>query len=465
MSDVSPAPSQLQTGTTFAGRYDVVRCISMGGMGAIYEVVHRDTKRRRALKVMLPSLLLDRDMRERFALEAVVTADVESEHIVETFDAGIDETTGCPFLVMELLKGQDLSRCLRERGPLGEREVIALLEQAARGLDKTHARGIVHRDLKPENLFLTSRDDGTPRLKILDFGIAKIVAQSQALSGTRNLGSPLYMAPEQLDGGLKIGPATDLYALAQIAFTLLVGRPYWEDDAVIAGGVYALLMKVARGIPEPASARAAAEAERLPSGFDAWFAKATALSPDDRFRRASEQVEALRELLPSTTGPEAPLAVGLAGTTPAATAQAETSPGSPGVGHTTGFRPMVMGSDARARSTRWPVVAAVLAVGAGALAIVLRFAAPDASPPSPKPESATAEPTPPAADPPAAARPGPADTAAPVVSAAGTAPPVESSSAASPHAGAPKGGRPPATAKPTAAASAPPASSEPWRLR
>ena len=142
-------------------------------MGAVFEVVHLETQRRRALKVMLPELLANRQLRERFQMEARITANVESEYIVDVFDAGIDDATGMPFLVMELLNGEDLAKVVERAGRLNGEQVVTYLRQVASALDKTHAAGIVHRDLKPENLFLTHREDGTPRVKILDFGIPR----------------------------------------------------------------------------------------------------------------------------------------------------------------------------------------------------------------------------------------------------------------------------------------------------
>src|SRR6185503_6920383 len=115
------------------------------------------------------------DMRARFRLEASVASQIESEHIVQVFDAGVDDETGLPFLVMELLRGESLGAALERRGRFAGDEVVTLLNQASLALDRTHAAGIIHRDLKPENLFVTARDDGTPRLKVLDFGIAKVV--------------------------------------------------------------------------------------------------------------------------------------------------------------------------------------------------------------------------------------------------------------------------------------------------
>src|SRR6185436_6317211 len=130
------------------------------------------------------------------------------------------------FLVMELLKGHDLGGLLEKQGSLGPADVVTLFYQAAHALDRTHAVGVVHRDLKFENLFVTYRDDGSPRLKVLDFGVAKVVAQTSAKT-TRSLGTPLYMAPEQIKAAKGIGPRADVYALGHIAYTLLTGEAYW----------------------------------------------------------------------------------------------------------------------------------------------------------------------------------------------------------------------------------------------
>ncbi|HEX6765965.1 MAG TPA: serine/threonine-protein kinase, partial [Polyangiaceae bacterium] len=283
----------LRPQATFHGRYEVVRVLKAGGMGAVYEVLDSGTRRRRALKTMLPGFVSDPDMRARFHLEATVAADIESEHIVEVFDAGVDEPTGLPFLVMELLKGQTLAEALEKRGRLAANDVVMLLHQGSLALDKTHAAGIVHRDLKPENLFITRRDDGSLRLKLLDFGIAKVVAQSSHAKTTRSFGTPLYMSPEQIRGDGDIGHRSDLYSLGQIAFSLLAGRPYWHPESERTTGVYGLLVKIMDGAPEPGSKRAEQFGARLPKRFDAWFEKATALEPSDRFETASELVEEL----------------------------------------------------------------------------------------------------------------------------------------------------------------------------
>ena len=286
----------LAPGALFNDRYQIVRRMSEGGMGAVFEAIHLDTRRRRALKLMRPELLADAGARARFKLEAQVAAEIESEHIVEVVDAGIDPSTGAPFIVMELLRGEDLGSALARRGRLPPVDVVDVLAQAARALDRTHAAGIVHRDLKPENLFLAQREDGTTRVKVLDFGIAKVVEDSRHHThATASIGTPVFMAPEQISGA-RIGPSADVYALGHIAFALLCGSAYWDVEAS-AGNVYSLLVKVGAGAPEPALARAAALGVALPGAFEAWFARATALSPDDRFMTAGEAVIDLAKAL------------------------------------------------------------------------------------------------------------------------------------------------------------------------
>ncbi len=289
-----PSPGALSAGQIFHGRYEIVRCLKTGGMGAVYECIHLKTRKHRALKVMLPQILADTAMRDRFELEARVTADIESEHIVETFDAGVDDATGAPFLVMELLRGEDLRAIVKRRGPLPASETVLLLSQAALALDKTHAAGIVHRDLKPDNLFVTIRDDGSPRLKILDFGIAKVVADGgPSAQQTAMIGTPLYMSHEQILGEGTIGPRADVYAMGHIAFTLLTGKPYWLDEHKASPALYVFLGNVMAGASEPATARAARRGVALPHACDAWFARATARAASDRFESASTLVHEL----------------------------------------------------------------------------------------------------------------------------------------------------------------------------
>ena len=287
--------AKLEEGTVFAGRYRIVRCLAAGGMGAVYEAVHLETDRRRALKVMHPHLFQSEEMRERFKREARIAAQVESEYIVDVSDAGVDEATQMPFLVMELLRGEELGDRVKRMGRLPPEEVVMYMQQAAWALDRTHAASIVHRDLKPANLFLTTREDGTPRIKILDFGVAKLVAESATAAGaTQSLGTPIYMAPEQFRTNTKLTAAADIYALTLMTYTLLVGAAYWAEEAKSAGDMIAFAIAALNGPQESAVLRAARRGVTLPPGFDAWFAKGTAVNPADRFPTATEAVRALR---------------------------------------------------------------------------------------------------------------------------------------------------------------------------
>jgi serine/threonine-protein kinase len=297
MSAADDAVPALSPGAVFHGAYEVVRCIQTGGMGAVYEVVQRSTRRRRALKVMLPGAVTDADMRARFRREATVAAAIESEHVVETVDAGVDEATGLPFLVMELLRGEDLRAVLEARGRLAPVEALTIAHQVGLALDRTHVAGVVHRDLKPSNLFLVARDDGSLCVKMLDFGVAKIVEEGSMSDGTRSVGSPLYMSPEQIRGDRGIDARADLYALGHLVFTMLAGHAYWVEERRATGGVYPFLMAVMRGPTETASGRAHKAGVALPPPFDVWFARATALDPKARFESAARLTEALARAL------------------------------------------------------------------------------------------------------------------------------------------------------------------------
>ncbi len=341
-------PAQLTIGGVFQERYEVVRCIATGGMGAVYEVVDVETKRHRALKVMLPQTDEDGALQKRFRREATVAAQVESEHIAETIDAGVDGKTGAPYLVMELLKGEDLGELIERRGALPAEEVVVYLWQASLALDKTHAASVVHRDLKPENLFVIQRDDGTPCVKLLDFGIAKAIRTEGDLADTTRgvVGTPLYISPEQVRGRVAPSGRSDAYALAQIAYTLLTGQAYWAPERESAEDVFPVLMAVAEGPPQRAGVRALERTGiELPPGFDAWFSRATATTPGDRFDSCSQLVDALSEAL----GTAQPGTASMASLPPCPEGLAAGDGGESGAG----------------AGSRWPVLAAAVVVVLG----------------------------------------------------------------------------------------------------
>ncbi|MBZ0121349.1 MAG: serine/threonine protein kinase, partial [Sandaracinaceae bacterium] len=224
--------AHLAPGTIVGGDYRIVRRIAVGGMGAVYEVEQLSTGRSRALKVMLPQLISDARSRERFVAEARISSRIQSQHVVEVIGAGVDAQLGVPWLAMELLRGETLDHLVQREGPLPLATVVELLGQLGHALSEGHDLGIVHRDLKPENLFLAeSRTQGARHtLKILDFGIASMVASGrEAATVTSALGTPFWMAPEQANAGHQLTPSADVWALGLIAYYMLTGKIYWRS--------------------------------------------------------------------------------------------------------------------------------------------------------------------------------------------------------------------------------------------
>ena len=285
------AAAALQKGDVFANRYRIVRELASGGMGAVYECVHTVTERRCALKVMLSHTVEREQLRKRFMQESRLAAQIGSEYIVDVLDAGVDDENKAPYLVMELLEGEDLGQRLLRQGPLSREEVVGYLWHVALALDRTHQAGIVHRDLKASNLFLTRREDGTPLVKVLDFGIAKVLTVDRSGEHrTQTVGTPIYMAPEQFRADGRITPATDIYALGMLAYTLLVGVHYWTEEHTKCENPFAFASIAVHGPKDNPSERAARSSVTLPSTFDGWFFKATSRWPQDRFASATAAV-------------------------------------------------------------------------------------------------------------------------------------------------------------------------------
>ncbi|TKC97064.1 serine/threonine protein kinase, partial [Polyangium fumosum] len=286
---VNPQQGDLQPGLVIQSRYRIEKLIGRGGMGAVYAVRHVNTGEICALKLLHPSVANNPGAVERFRTEARAPVSIGSEHVVRVIDADVaPEIGGVPFIVMELLKGRDLGSELKQRGALPAGEVVVYLKQVARVLDKAHTLGIVHRDLKPANLIVTQREDGTPLVKILDFGIAKLVDQSDAKELTQDgaiFGTPWYMSPEQARGqASKVGPAADLWALGLIAYRLLTGKNYWSAE-----GMAALIGQILYEPMTPPSTMS----PHLGPRFDAWFARACAREAEQRYPNAVEQTQAL----------------------------------------------------------------------------------------------------------------------------------------------------------------------------
>ena len=214
-------------GMVIADKYRVLRELGRGGMGAVYEAVHTGIGKHVALKFLEGDLERDGQAKARFLREAQTASLVESPHIVHIFDSGCT-SDGTPFLVLELLRGEDLRACLRREGRLSVEEAVAITEQTLHALVRTHAAGIVHRDLKPENIFLCEHEGASVFVKLLDFGISKVNRPETSLDTLTHegvvLGTAFYMSPEQARGENDLDGRSDIYGLGAILFEMLAGQ-------------------------------------------------------------------------------------------------------------------------------------------------------------------------------------------------------------------------------------------------
>jgi serine/threonine-protein kinase len=227
----SPAPrssQELTPGTVLADKYEVERRIGEGAMGIVFAARHLGLDETVAIKFVRPDVQDTAGAMARFAREAKLAARIHSEHVAKVFDVGVLEPFG-PFIVMEYLEGTSLAELLEAEGPLPAQRLVGYLLQACEALAAAHAVGVVHRDVKPDNLFVTSRA-GAEVVRLLDFGIAQVVSsgpvlESDAANGPAVvLGSPLYMAPEQLRPSSIVDARADIWALGVASYELLSGN-------------------------------------------------------------------------------------------------------------------------------------------------------------------------------------------------------------------------------------------------
>jgi len=286
----------LQPGTMIAGKYRLLKPMSEGGMGAVWRAQHEQLEAPVAIKLVLPDLLKKVGTVERFEREAKASARIRSPYVVHINDHGIDEATGMPFIVMELLDGEDLQHRLRRVGRLPPDQAVAICEKVSKGLARAHELGIVHRDLKPANIFLCEPDD--EMVKILDFGIAKEVGQRKIVRGETTttgqvLGTPHYMSPEQARGK-PLTVASDLWSLAVIMFRTLVGqRPF---DALEYGD---LVVKIcSEPVPKASELNPA-----LGPAVDAFFERAFDRSPGGRFESPQDFMAAFERAVQDASEP------------------------------------------------------------------------------------------------------------------------------------------------------------------
>lgn len=222
-------------GAVLDGKYRIERVIGEGGFGFVLQAEHLVLRERVAIKMLRHERMTAPHIAERFLREARSVARLRGEHVVRVLDVGTS-ANAAPYIVMEYLRGTDLADVVGARGPLPIPLAVECIRQACAALAEAHALGIVHRDIKPSNLYLTTRSDGSPCIKVLDFGIAKAPPASLAeksITRTQDIvGTPLYMPPEQMRSGKIADPRIDVWALGATLYELLSGRPAFDGDSL-----------------------------------------------------------------------------------------------------------------------------------------------------------------------------------------------------------------------------------------
>ena len=370
--------SSFDPGTVIAGKYRLEIPLGGGGMGSIWRGHDERLETSVAVKFMHNELARDPRLRARFEREAKAAARIRSPHVVHMYDHGIENDT--PYLVMELLVGEDLGQRMKRCGQLPLPEVERICTEMCKGLHRAHQMGIIHRDLKPANVFLSTPDDDL--VKLLDFGIAKATGirpkGSEATSTGELLGSPFYMSPEQLRNQTVDG-RSDLWAVAVILYRLLAGRRPFEGEEIID-----LCMRICSESPPPPSSFRPELGVRI----DRFFERAFSVDPDGRFQSAKELSVAFAAVLPgalatvSQPGPgadsrsswdESGLPEGAAAAmTAAAPADGEITRTPAPSSHT------LAGLRRRSRAGRWALAVTLALVTVGGLAAAIVFRGSDA---------------------------------------------------------------------------------------
>jgi len=281
------------------GQYELKKILGQGGMGTVFMAEHKLLERRVAIKILLPEFADQLGVVHRFFKEAQAVNRIGHPNIIDIMDCveGVDHL---PYLVMELLEGEELHAVIQQRAPMRPEEVVSIGRQMCDALSAVHAKGIVHRDLKPDNVFVTARPDGTFGVKLLDFGIAKFMAADDSFLKTLTgepIGTPEYMAPEQIEG-ISMDHRIDIYAMGVMLYEMLTGKPTFE-----AAQIGQLLFYHLNTEPEsPSAKRKAMGADPLPEALEDAVLSCLAKDPDERVQSMGQLVELLEWSLEEDTG-------------------------------------------------------------------------------------------------------------------------------------------------------------------
>jgi serine/threonine-protein kinase len=279
----------VQAGEIVDGKYRIEELLGVGGMGVVFAAHHLQLDDRVAIKLMRAEALDDPQAVERFSREARAAVKIKGEHVVRVLDVGMLPTS-VPYMVMEYLRGSDLSQWVRSKGPLSVAQAVGFLLQAGEALAEAHAQGIVHRDLKPANLFVVQRPDGSHTLKVLDFGISKLGGTNEGFTQTAvMMGSPYHMAPEQMRSAKHADARSDLWAFGSILYELLTGKPPFDAD-----NMPELVQRVMFEQPAPITALRA----DVPIHIEQTIQRCLQKDPSLRFQTVAELAGALSAFCP-----------------------------------------------------------------------------------------------------------------------------------------------------------------------
>jgi len=277
---------ELERGAQISPTLKLLEPLSAGGMADVWIAEDSERNARVAVKFIARELAVEPGIAARFRREAEAAGQLKSEHVVRQY--AYDTTAkGTPYIVMELLSGEDLyARLVRSR-KLSPDETRRIVREIADALAAAHKRGVIHRDIKPENIFLCAREGAKPSVKVLDFGLAKIRGQAGLTKTGTVVGTPHYMSPEQMVGAKDADHGVDIWALGVLTFQMLTGRLPFE-----ASSTAALALALANApLPMPSEVN-----PELPTAIDAWFERACARDRTLRFASARELATALDEV-------------------------------------------------------------------------------------------------------------------------------------------------------------------------